>query len=752
MPIDQAVIEKLAKYVAQANDQMEAAVRERQRGNPQFAFLFGGEGAKYYRECLQRFRMEAAGSGAGDKPPPEKSSLGGCGWGPPSGHASNGASGRAAPGGAHPSDGHARDVRRDASSAHMGGYCGGGRGGDSGGGGWGHQGYGAAPVSGGPGCASSTGAARQGGGAGGMHHPSVPPSGRAPPAPAHGCGAPPPYRDSSCGSGRGAGPGVCGGAGGGGGGGGGGPGGGHSGGHGGGDDPNLPRILELLERRDELRSRREWAEADRLKEELFALNVRMDDRNKTWCIKPPGGGDGSSAPSAGAHPCGGAPPAAPPRRPTHDYVRASDDRARLSASDEAAIHELLARRLSAKIAREFDTADAVRDELRKVGVEVIDRDKLWRVVRPQALPSAAAPHPPPRPAAIPAAPPGGDRGGGVLPALVPGVPYEQQHDYRCSSDPAELRQVDLGGVHELLARRLAAKKGRQYELADEMRLALRERYAVEVFDRDKLWRVVPPSAGGGAAGASEWQRAAPLAPSGGGGGGGVYVPRGPPRVDAVAPPVAGPFGGAPARPPVRHGYSREPGDTAWVDMSRLDALLSERMASKFARDFARADELREVIKRELGVEVAHTPPRAPAAPPLACAVAVAPSRRPITAIGQSPTRAPHLRRGPVHALPETVARALAPGRCTTAKRRGAWRGRPPALRRTEAREAALAGAARPSSRRVRLRREAPSPSSPRASTATLQISKTRAAVTAGRTARARAPGRARARETAAGGD
>jgi len=126
------------------------------------------------------------------------------------------------------------------------------------------------------------------------------------------------------------------------------------------------------------------------------------------------------------------------------------------------------------------------------------------------------------------------------------------------------------------------------------------------------------------------------------------VPRGPPRVDAAAPPVAGPFGGAPARPPVRHGYSREPGDTAWVDMSRLDALLSERMASKFARDFARADELREVIKRELGVEVAHTPLRAPAAPPLVCAVAVAPSRRPITAIWQSPraTLAPRPRAPP----------------------------------------------------------------------------------------------------------
>eukprot|EP00962_Isochrysis_galbana_P051100 scaffold22436_cov107-Isochrysis_galbana.AAC.3 len=39
---------------------MEVAVRERQRGNPQFAFLFGGEGADFYRECLFKFAAELA--------------------------------------------------------------------------------------------------------------------------------------------------------------------------------------------------------------------------------------------------------------------------------------------------------------------------------------------------------------------------------------------------------------------------------------------------------------------------------------------------------------------------------------------------------------------------------------------------------------------------------------------------------------------------------------------------------------------
>ena len=63
MVYDKSVIEKLAEYVAQTNGTMEATVRERQRGNAQFAFLFGGEGADYYKECLQRFSSGNGSSG-----------------------------------------------------------------------------------------------------------------------------------------------------------------------------------------------------------------------------------------------------------------------------------------------------------------------------------------------------------------------------------------------------------------------------------------------------------------------------------------------------------------------------------------------------------------------------------------------------------------------------------------------------------------------------------------------------------------
>ena len=38
-------IEKLAQYVAQTNGAMENIARERYRTNPDFAFLFGGDGA-----------------------------------------------------------------------------------------------------------------------------------------------------------------------------------------------------------------------------------------------------------------------------------------------------------------------------------------------------------------------------------------------------------------------------------------------------------------------------------------------------------------------------------------------------------------------------------------------------------------------------------------------------------------------------------------------------------------------------------
>ena len=58
-------IEKLAQYVAQTNGAMENIARERYRTNPDFAFLFGGDGAGYYNECLRKFSTGAGPSHTG---------------------------------------------------------------------------------------------------------------------------------------------------------------------------------------------------------------------------------------------------------------------------------------------------------------------------------------------------------------------------------------------------------------------------------------------------------------------------------------------------------------------------------------------------------------------------------------------------------------------------------------------------------------------------------------------------------------
>ena len=57
-PVLKERIEKLAQYVAQSNDAMEQTVRERQRTNPSFAFLFGGEGSSYYLEMKRKYQAQ----------------------------------------------------------------------------------------------------------------------------------------------------------------------------------------------------------------------------------------------------------------------------------------------------------------------------------------------------------------------------------------------------------------------------------------------------------------------------------------------------------------------------------------------------------------------------------------------------------------------------------------------------------------------------------------------------------------------
>ena len=368
------------------------------------------------------------------------------------------------------------------------------------------------------------------------------------------------------------------------------------------------RVFALLEQRDECRRRKDWRGADRLKEELDSVhNVVVNDRERSWSIR--------TVPEAPPPPAfgqfrGGVPPPAPQiaqlPRASHDYTRSSNDR---HPVDTARVDTLIAARMNAKITRDFDRADALRMELRQLGVEVHDRDKLWFVDRPELAHATLT------------GPNGGQQGGmggmggmggvmagcgmssggmgggGVIaggmggmggmaamsaPACYMGganapqggagrgmqapMDMSKQHDY--NRDPADrIYLTNEAHVHALLAERLQAKKARDFAKADAMRETLRQA-GVEVFDRDKVWRALPPpdSAASGAGG----------------------------------PPLA-----APSKNSQLH-YRRAEDDHKPVDIRAVEALLDERLNCKMQRNFARADQLRDQLKQMHNVEVHDT--------------------------------------------------------------------------------------------------------------------------------------------------
>jgi len=371
-------IEKLAQYVAHTNGQMEDTVRERQRTNPSFSFLFGGEGAGYYKECLRKF--SSANSAAACGPGPASTASMGMGFQqfavgplPPSGTGC-GPNGSGTP------------------------VCGG-------------------PGCGGPGCGGPgfvVGGSAPGGGYGtgyGMHGAmgAYVGSGGMGGGGASGDSSLPPYLGAyrrieyDTGGGGGGGGGGMGGLG----------GGGMNGG-GGIAAVEEERIFSLLERRDECRRRRDWDGADRLKDELLALNVLVNDKERSWTVRAPlpsmagpsSGCGAGGAPSNGTYgACGYGSgggysgggfaegggsggglaggqfrgPSAPASRAastlTHDYTRSGNDNFPV---DVTRVNELIAGRMNAKITRDFERADALRMELRQLGVEVHDRDKVRR--------------------------------------------------------------------------------------------------------------------------------------------------------------------------------------------------------------------------------------------------------------------------------------------------------------------------------------------------------------------------------------
>ena len=109
-------------------------------------------------------------------------------------------------------------------------------------------------------------------------------------------------------------------------------------------------IEALLQLREQARAQRNFAVADRIRDQLRSRSIALDDALSTWS-SPDGRG--------GKYPPGTTALAGPP----------------LSAEE---ISALVAQREQARRNRDYAAADALRTRLRTSGVDILDREKLWR--------------------------------------------------------------------------------------------------------------------------------------------------------------------------------------------------------------------------------------------------------------------------------------------------------------------------------------------------------------------------------------
>lgn len=267
----------------------------------------------------------------------------------------------------------------------------------------------------------------------------------------------------------------------------------------------------------------------------------------------------------------------------HDYVRASDDAREV---DLNRVNELLSRRLDAKIDRDFDTADALRDELSAVhGVKVWDRERTWTASAPRGR--------------------GGARG--------PRRDLPDAHDYEREGGG----DADVDAIDAILLERLHAKMRRDFDRADELREELRA-LGVRVHDGRKAWK-----AGVSADAADPWVRA-PKAYARVDGDVGLA-----PGVDAAAVEDAVAARGLARREqrwdeadallddlltlgvdvddkartwrPVRTRYARPENLPADLDVAAVEKVIAKRSRFKLRRQFEKADELRGVLNADFDV-------------------------------------------------------------------------------------------------------------------------------------------------------
>lgn len=210
--------------------------------------------------------------------------------------------------------------------------------------------------------------------------------------------------------------------------------------------------------REQARSAKDFARADELRGELSAMSVALNDKTSQWRtaegitgriptfseVEQMGGADAYAFEQMGGQPGG----------MDTSVIEIQNNIAQLSASDSEevkAIKSLVQQREQARAAKDFARSDSIRDELRGLGAEVYDKEKMWRH---QAI--------------------------GTSGVII---------GYLGDGEPTNLE------VETLVVQRERARHGKDYAEADMIRNELKAR-GVEIYDKDKVWKTTSGRSGG----------------------------------------------------------------------------------------------------------------------------------------------------------------------------------------------------------------------------------------------------------------
>jgi len=177
------------------------------------------------------------------------------------------------------------------------------------------------------------------------------------------------------------------------------------------EGPSEPEILRLVAQRESMRQARRFAESDAIREELRSMGVELYDKEKEWRCRD---GRRGMLFTAGPIEC---------------------------VLNDVDIQEMIREREEARKQRDWDRADGLRDDLRSKGVELDDKESIWRTSSGRS-------------------------------GTYSGMPTSA---------------INGATVRKLVAERERLRAAQDFDAADELRRQLAA-LGVEIFDNERLWR------------------------------------------------------------------------------------------------------------------------------------------------------------------------------------------------------------------------------------------------------------------------